>query len=233
MQQVLKFHYQRMGQTSTLGVGIDTLKRQAKRLGLLHDANISIVETFDVSQIKQLKAKWLQILVQHPDLGIAELIKTHGEIYWELYKCCIDWLLDNSPDKRYASKYQEKDWATIDCELQPKVAPIAEELRRNSPPQRITINIIAMQLGWKDGSVYKDLAKIPVTKQAIEAEIETSEQFAIRRIDILASQFHREKYTPTKAEYIKKAGLSRSIQTVSVTRHLERKLNQLQKYSRG
>jgi hypothetical protein len=211
-----------------LGVGVDTLKRQAKRLGLINDSTILTADSFDVAQIDELKEKWLSILESNQDKGVAELIESYGQIYWELYQSCIDWLLEHSPDKRYASLYQQKDWDLIDKLLHPKVHGIAEKILRSAnPPKRITKNAIGKELGWADGAIHKDLSKIPRTKEAIDKVVETHEQFAVRRINLCEAEFLQEKHLPSEAEFIKQAGISQSMQTFLVMSHLKTKIKEL------
>jgi hypothetical protein len=201
-----------------LGVHPSTVKRYEK---CIEDAETDIAK--DILNAKQ---QWLSIRDCHPDAGTAELIERFPKTYWKLYGYDIDWLLLHTPDNRTAGKSTYVDWNKRDAWCCKQVKTIAEDIRsKRNPLRRVTANLIGIALGWSDGRIHSDLCNMRKTADAIAEVVESHEDFAHRRLQIVASEFIAQQATPSRSVLIKAAGLSKSVQTKHILEDVDKYVN--------
>jgi hypothetical protein len=194
---------------AAMGVGVDTLKRQLQRLTAPPAS----------TELSHMKTQWLEIIRESSDLGTADLIAQHSDLYWQIHRFDADWLAAHALDTRRPTRHSRRDWQQLDSELSAQVADAVAKIRsQTQPARRITRNAIGIRLGWPDGSIHKSLGKLPLIATELERHIETHEDFAVRRVWLMHDRCIRDKHKPTRANFIKQCGLSRSVQTPSVLR---------------
>jgi hypothetical protein len=195
-----------------LNVEYDTMIRQVKRLHLQHPTE-EVNPPESISQISD-REQWLSVLEENSGKGAAILAEMYPRLYSSLERFDLNWLEAHLPDERSSKTLQKVDWAARDLKLYLQVADAAELIRgKNHPTRRITANSIGIALGYKDGAIHKELPKLPKTKLEILKYSESPEEFAIRRIHLVALDLQE---VPTVAQMIKLAGLSKSIQSEKV-----------------
>jgi hypothetical protein len=134
------------------------------------------------------RAAWVRLRNSHPNAGISELHRLNSALYTWLYRHDRYWLNLNSPVHREIKPQNNRvDWRARDKELVDKV--IAAAIRIKNEPKcsrRVTVRSIGIELGVQTLlQIHKD--KLPRTKEALETHVESSEQFALRRIKYATS----------------------------------------------
>jgi hypothetical protein len=121
----------------------------------------------------------------------------------------------NSPAPRvFVPKNNRVDWKVRDTELQERVVAIAGSIKsRSAPLRRVTVRAIGIELGNPTIlQVYKE--QLPRTQLALAALIETTEQFALRRVQWAADQFISQHLKPNRWELMRVAGIGPSTRDI-------------------
>lgn len=112
----------------------------------------------------------------------TELSKKYKALFTWLYRHDREWFDINSPKKRKQITPKSRiDWTTRDKETLISVKKAVEFIREQTPPVRISITTIGRHLTLS-ALLKHQLQNIPNTKKFIFSQIETTDQFQIRRI---------------------------------------------------
>jgi hypothetical protein len=192
-----------------LNIDPKTVKNQLIRL--LH-ANDQPFE----HKLKSYRQAWLNIIENNPEKRRKELSQMMDKEYNWLYRNDYSWLLSNSPpDKaqpppKHLIGGKLVDWEKRDQEVAKQIKQISNEMRNlEGKPIRITVSSIGKKLGnlWL---LQKQLSKLPLTKNAIDSAVETTEDFQLRRVRWVIQKFNEDGVRFTKWQVEREAGLSRS-----------------------
>jgi len=107
-----------------------------------------------------------------------QIRKDNDGVYAWLKKYDSEWMEENY--RRIKTVVNTVDWDKRDAELLPKVKKVIKEMKEGKP-ERITWTTIGSKLGIS-GWLSKRKEKIPLTKAYIEPELESLEEFHIRKI---------------------------------------------------
>ena len=127
---------------------------------------------------ERLRGKWLEIHAQYPDKSSSQIRKNNDGVYAWLKRYDSEWMEENY--RRIKTVVNIVDWDKRDAELLPKVKEVVKEMKQGKP-ERITWTTIGSKLGIS-GWLSKRKEKIPLTKAYIESELESLEEFYIRKI---------------------------------------------------
>ncbi len=208
-----------------LGVTHQTVKRQAIKLGLsfprpgptlrvtqLNKALLSPPEdnqTLASDKLETYRSEWLCARSKYPSVGRTFLQNKFRRIHSWLYINDREWLIEHLPpcqQKETASSFV--NWENRDAQLAEAVKASAQRLRNiSSYPVRITKTAIANELE-QPNLAKGTLDKLPLTAMAVAEEVETLEEFAIRRIWWARDYYHQENVHPKLWQLKKLAGLS-------------------------
>lgn len=172
-----------------LEIGL-TFPREGKRLVNLEskESKIILTENFEKNRMDQ-RALWLSLATHHPSASKTELRRLSPGVFAWLYRHDHAWLSQNSPTSQKAAALTlgTRNWQFNDAAYSGQVSPVAEKMRlQPGRPKQITITAIAHQLGIS-AAIYKHPEKMPLTRAALKEFSESREQFAIRRIEYVAS----------------------------------------------
>jgi hypothetical protein len=208
---------------TTLEVDSMTVKYQAAKLGLafpregkrrITKRGVYVTKQRDPEkEIRTRRQAWLEIRRKRPAAGVKEIRSKAPALYAWLYRNDRAWLAQNQPPRlRPAVTLAYIDWAKRDAELAPQIATAALRLRnRSGKPQRITVTAIGRVLG-KQALFESALAKLPLTRSVINGVIESSEDFAARRVYAAAARLRKAEGAFPRWKLIRAAGLYRQIE---------------------
>lgn len=208
-----------------LGVTHQTVKRQAIKLGLsfprpgptlrVTQLNKALLpppednQTIESDKLETYRSEWLCARNRYPNLGRTFLQNTFRRIHSWLYINDREWLIEHLPprqQKEAASSFV--NWENRDAQLAEAVKASAQRLRNIAGyPTRITKTAIANELE-QPNLAKGTLDKLPLTAMVLAEEVETLEEFAIRRIWWARDYYRQENVHPTLWQLKKLAGLS-------------------------
>lgn len=151
---------------------------------------------------------WNKLRHAHPAAGVGELHHRAPALYTWLYRHDREWMKQNSPERRpFVPKNDRVDWKVRDAELRDQVVAIAGRIKNKTGRlRRITVRAIGIELGNPTIlQVYKE--QLPRTRLALAAHVETTEQFALRRIRWAVDQFSQQHLKPHRSELMRVAGI--------------------------
>jgi transposase len=127
---------------------------------------------------ERLRGKWLEIHAQYPDKSSSQIRKNNDGVYAWLKRYDSEWMEENY--RRIKTVVNTVDWDKRDAELLPKVKEVIKEMKEGKP-ERITWSTVGGKLGIS-GWLSKRKEKLPLTKAYIDSELESLEEFHIRKI---------------------------------------------------
>lgn len=145
--------------------------------------------------------KWIELMNMYPQKLKYELVEIDKTLASWLYKFDNDWFEKNSPNSKKSSYDKCKlDWSIRDEEFVKKAKVIVENIQNDTEnPKRITKSRIYKLLG-AETSISKNLSKMPKTEHYIDNNIESIQQFRVRKIKLKIENLinEGEKITFTK-----------------------------------
>lgn len=169
----------------------------------------NLVSPYETVEKRKL---WLELLANNPGRTVTAIRKLQPNIYTWLYRNDKEWLKNHSPilNKRNSIDYSRVDWSLRDEELLGEVFTIIPKLYQLDKPVHINISRIGKEIG-KLHTLEKNLDKLPKTKEYLLRNVETLEQFQIRRVHWAAELLLNQKGYITGWEIKRFAGLKESI----------------------
>jgi hypothetical protein len=205
-----------------LGVDPLTVKRYAHDIGLSFERGLKNYQTLnDNNQLKissdnstktekateNAKADWLKLLKQFTDISLKELRQQNSRLYSWLFIHEPEWLKSHLPQKSKPEKINNTsvNWKERDKELAEIVQKTAQKLiESQTRPKRITKTAIGKEANCLSLLQVK-LDKFPLTAKALEKAVETTENFAIRRIHWAANYLNENHIPVTYWNLVEKA----------------------------
>lgn len=164
------------------------------------------IEYKDTKEFKdrqeRARKEWIQFQNENPKLSRNNIKKLNETLYTWLTRYDKEWLDSNSPNIR---NYKLIDWEKRDKELLPEVKKIIENMKYGKP-ERISWTIIGGKLG-DCGLFFKNKDKLPGVKEYIETNIETLQEFQLRKMIWAIDELERENKSITKWNLIEKSGV--------------------------
>jgi hypothetical protein len=201
-----------------LGVCILTLKRRVVALGLrfprsagISNDNKEILSRYKLRRepkpdlLNRKKNEWVSLITANPKIGRVELWRSYHSLYAYLLNADPQWLERHLPPcKQVTPRPRELDWAKEDTLLAKAVAEAVIKIKKSGPPIRVTVKAIAALTGHL-ARLRKGLRKLPQTASLINSHLESTEDFAVRRIKWVSKSFRTEQIIPTKTAFIRRA----------------------------
>ncbi len=207
-----------------LGVGLSTVKLNAKRLGLPSGEplgktvlsqetpkrrKLEAVEVPEQSTYEEYRKKWLSIMQQNPDDGVNQLRSKVAQVYTWLYGHDSAWLKLHIPthEKKRARRHSAIsyiDWEQRDKDLALEVKTSALRINDDrEQPVQVTVSAISNNMG-RGPFFLRNLDKLPLTAEMLTQFAETDEAFAIRRVRWLTKCYEQEHICPTRAQFVRR-----------------------------
>lgn len=159
-------------------------------------------EEFKIKR-KELRARWIELHSQYPDKSSNQIRKNNDGVYAWLKKYDSEWMEKHY--RRIDNKVNYVDWCKRDAELLPQVKKVVKEMKEGKP-ERITWTTIGSKLGIS-GWLSKRKEKLPLTKAYIESELESLEEYHIRKIKWGIAELERQGKEITLWNLIETAGV--------------------------
>ena len=134
-------------------------------------------EEFKIKR-KELRTRWIELHSLYPDKSSNQMRNDYDGVYAWLKKYDSEWLEQHY--RRIDNKVNYVDWGKRDTELLPQVKRVIKEMKEEKP-ERITWTTVGSKLGIS-GWLSKRKQKLPLTKEYIESELESQEEYHIRKI---------------------------------------------------
>ncbi len=158
--------------------------------------------------LSEYRDEWLSLRKNYPKAARQELMDMDNFHYLWLRRNDAEWLEENLPPVAKGARTKEHlDWKKIDNELEPKVKKVISGIKQEIHPlKRVSITEIIGRVGdrkWLD----KRESKLPMTAKLIEENLETLEDFMIRKVHHVKNLYLKEKTLPTRLQFEVRARL--------------------------
>ncbi|BAY22646.1 Tn7-like transposition protein D [Calothrix sp. NIES-2100] len=210
-----------------LGVSQRTVKRQAvlcqipfPRLSVgrtiqnspTYQPRATNLETRKIQKLQFHQNSILEVIEKNHLAGRKELQTKCPTSYAYLKKYNHDWLEAHLPPPNHSGKFPPKyivDWEERDIQLAEDVKASVVHIRSiPERPIRITKAEISRYIEqYLYHSLCLHLDKLPLTKKVLAEELETYEEFAIRRIEWAVRYFRQANICPTRRQLERFAGI--------------------------
>ena len=212
-----------------LGVGGQTIKAQAVRLGLKfprigpHGTVVQLFTSIVNSEKRQVnkqdlmklyREKWLTAIRNYP---LASRTTLQSEIAYSANRWLRThdkkWLRAHLPPARKRN-YSEprKNWSVADEKISQEVLRVASILKQGEGcPIRVTKAAVARQLRCFNQLDNVYLTKLPLTTKALNAVIESYTAFALRRIRWATHECKQRGESPSIQQFLAHAHLDRAL----------------------
>ena len=160
--------------------------------------------------LKKKRSEWLVLRATNPTKSITELLDLAEACYTFLHKRDREWLRCNSPAcrRRPPPPQPTVDWNIRDQKLSVEVVKAVLELRMaKGIPKLLTITAIGLKLG-KLSLLQKYISKLPLTKAVLYSKLETTAEFACRKIVWEASCLRQERVNFDRQDLVLRARLA-------------------------
>lgn len=180
---------------------------------------------------KNYRADWIRVKCKYPNLSRRELVKKGENIYKWLRRNDSDWLEKHLPKSKKLGKIGEKlNWSQVDLELSEKVKNVCKEIEATKEVSvRISLAEIMRRVGnrvWID----KRHEKLPLTKKVIEKNLDSWEDFMLRKIEWGKEFFIKNNKLPALAQFKNKSSIRNqtSFNSPKVQKAVQDALNEIQ-----
>lgn len=128
------------------------------------------------------EAEWLELLKERPNFTITQLRKAAPALYAWHYRNNREWLKEHSPKSLVKSTINKRiDWKKRDLKVLTQVKRVIKELYALEKPVYVNKSRVGKAIGQLS-LIEKLLGKLPNTKGYLAKNLETREQYQIRRI---------------------------------------------------
>jgi hypothetical protein len=214
-----------------LRVDIQTVKRQAVRLNLSFPRQgptarqiqidaVLLPAAEDVqlarrTKLQAYRAEWLSALEENPDAGRSDLAQKYRPVHSWLYWYDRQWLEAHLPlPKKRGKQLPQVNWKKRDSQIADLVRASAQRLKKASgKPVQVTKTAIASSIGYL-ALIQKQLDKLPRTAEALTEVVESTEEFAVRRVQWAVDCFRQENVYPKRWQIIRRTGMKSSTATL-------------------
>ncbi|WML42638.1 TnsD family transposase [Neobacillus sp. PS3-40] len=157
---------------------IGTVKKYSKKI--LFEENQSNINKVEIAQLKQID--WLLLLKMYPEHTVTTLREIAPALYMWHYRNNLEWFKNNSPKQKINTNISKRiDWSERDNKVLHDMKEAFIYLKSIEKPTFINRSRIGKEIGCL-ALLEKHLHKMPRTKQYLESNIESREEFQIRRI---------------------------------------------------
>ncbi len=194
-----------------LGVSSRTVRRYERSQEGLQRGDVSVADVIEPDMVEAKRREWRHLQQEHPRLSVTHLRERSPALYAWLYRNDRAWLQDQGEARRVERKATTRsrvDWNARDREFAGRVPGIAESLQRsgNERPRKVSVAAIARELGCVS-LIQQHIGRLPLTSRAIEAQLESREAFALRRIAWATERYRRRNAQPKAWQLVRLAAI--------------------------
>ncbi len=156
------------------------------------------------------RTAWLVLQHSHPDAGRKELRRLKPGLYAWLYHHDREWLAAQQAASRTSWHPVHHDWRSIDEQWVRRVSDIAEEIRQESPPRKVTLAEISRRTE-KPTWLPDHLRHLPDTHACLRRLRDSDASFQARRVAWAARQLTASGQPLVEWRIRRKAGLGKRL----------------------
>ena len=160
------------------------------------------------SQLGKRRREWLAIVRRSSGVCRKHLRAANQAAFGWLYRNDHDWLYDHLPAPLPRSKAQDLrvDWNQRDQHFANEVRRSAQVILSEARPKQVTVTAIGTHIGCRT-LIQRHLDKMPVTADELRQWVESTEQFQMRRLGIVACRLQSEAVELKSWRLVRVAGL--------------------------
>lgn len=157
-------------------------------------------------RIQECRNQWLQVITKFPDCSRQELMKRANTLYLWLQRNDSEWFNSHIPKQlKVNRKIDQLDWTKIDNDLISEVQRVCDEIRQESEELiRVSVTEIINRVGYKKW-IDKRYQKLPRVTQLINEQMESLEDFMIRKLKLAEQYYIKRKRVPKRRQLIRRA----------------------------
>lgn len=182
--------------------------RIASRITEADAADAPKIETESPNVLETKRTEWDDLRKRHAGASRKHLREYAPALFAWLYRNDRTWLKESSPPPRpKIRRFHKVDWEARDEQLAALVATAAIRLKRDpNYPRRITIAEIARTIKQRS-ALEQNIHKFPLTRIVLAGQTETTEQFAVRRINWTVQRLIAENRRTTRTQIARDSGI--------------------------
>jgi DNA repair exonuclease SbcCD nuclease subunit len=160
--------------------------------------------------LKQHREEWLELIAKYPNANRKFLLQQKYFVYSWLKKNDAEWFEEHLPLPLKSPRNLDiLDWQKVDNELSEKVKKACRKIKTQKKPLRVCITEIIRRTGDKNRLEGK-LSKLPKTKRIVKKNLESLEDFMVRKTIWASNSFIEEKVAATKNQLATRASIRNS-----------------------
>lgn len=150
---------------------------------------------------------WLRVLKENPEANRNTLIKLANFEYLWLMRNDQEWMLQHLPKVLKVPRKKEiLDWSKIDEILSKKIKDVCQKTYAKSPPERVCITEIIRATNDKKW-IEKRHLRLPKTVGILNENLESLEEYMIRKLKWTEQRFIEEKKIPSRVQLCREANI--------------------------
>lgn len=178
-------------------------KKKVVRRGKNHNTNFE-------QKVSEYKRRWTIVLDENPGLYINELKIKDRTAYYFLMENDRDWILAANLPRKRKKRCETKEYVKEDEELLMQIENTLNALISQNLPKQLTSRFICYSSGPKGKNAFiGKLINFPLTKEYLEKNSETLEEYQIRRMRNAASFLYSEGKEICKSKIFTRARITR------------------------
>lgn len=187
--------------------------------------------TYLSEKTQKSRNQWLKIIEKYPASSRQKLEKKVTTLYLWLQRNDSEWFNAHLPEQVTINrKIDLLDWTKIDVDLACKIQTVCDAIRSESKKlTRVSITEIIKRVGYKKW-IDKRHQKLPKTTHLINEQLETIEDFMIRKLAPAERYFIMRRRVPKREQLIRRAIINNSTthNSPKVQREINNSLNRIE-----
>jgi hypothetical protein len=164
-----------------------TVRLRSAKLGLDTEWKPATIPSPVAVDPEKHRQEWSNLLGCHRAAGRKNLTRLAPALHAWLYRNDREWLVAHQPAATKRAHTVRHDWKALDTQWVRRVADIAEAIRRELPPRKVTLAEISRRTD-EPAWLTNHLVRLPGTRSCLNRLRDTDASFQIRRIAWAATQ---------------------------------------------
>ena len=138
-------------------------------------------------EISIKRVLWRNLIIKNPDCGVKRIrgLESGSALYTWLYRHDYNWLIQNKPRKSVNPPKNKTDYEKLDSFILNELVTIKSGFHALNDRPRLSRTFLLRQLA-RYSSIEKYLKRLPITREWLEKESESIEDFQIYRLSKIA-----------------------------------------------
>lgn len=151
------------------------------------------------------REKWIEVLSENPQANRTKLIKIASFEYLWLMRNDAKWIKEKLPEVlQVPRKRTYLDWEEIDNKLSAEVRDICQKILLLTPTKRVCITEVIKRTNYKSWIEKREL-KLPKTAHFLSENLESLEDYMIRKLKQTEENFLKAKKIPSRSQLTRQA----------------------------